>query len=263
MIKDGWLNGPLHIPNDPAMARIGGKKNARYDSCRFSTFYAASIGRKSHQLHRKKIGYIVHAYCWVLFEWVLGTNLTKRNLTKFIRTSRKYWRKNESWELSDDDIYLVEPTQFLPTLEWGCDIYQNPLIIPAVQKAIEVAKVEAEHSKFYFRNFSFPLEISLLISECVCPINHTENDIKDIKNLLLTFQWQLPDFFWRLRLNEDLFIELGELKKTKSSVDWQVLRLGLMSLVANRKWYVSSGLGNRERVLGIMVEIKKGYLERS
>jgi hypothetical protein len=234
-----------------------------YDNIFFTSFYAADIGRQLDQLQGKKIGYIVHAHCWVLFERVLGTKLTQHNLTKLIPTCRKYWRKNELWGLDDDNISWVEPTQFLSTLELGYDIYQNPLVIPAVQKAIEVAKVEAERPNFCFRKISFPLEISLLISEWVCPVNHTGNDIKNIKNMLLTFQWKLPESFWRVRLNEDIFIELDELKKAESPVDWQVLRLCLMSLVSDRKWYFSSGLGNRERVLGIMVEIKKAYLDRS
>jgi hypothetical protein len=270
MIQDDRSCGPLHIPNDPAIARIGkinespwSRTHVGYDNIFFTSFYAADIGRQPDQLRGKKIGYIVHAHCWVLFERVLGTKLTQRNLTKLIPTCRKYWRENELWWLHDYNISWVEPTQFLSTLELGYDIYQNPLVIPAVQKAIEVAKVEAERPNFCFRKISFPLEISLLISEWVCPVNHTGNDIKNIKNMLLTFQWKLPESFWRVRLNEDLFIELDELKKAESLVDWQVLRLGLMSLVSDRKWYFSSGLGNRERVLGIMVEIKKAYLEKS
>jgi hypothetical protein len=106
------------------------------------------------------------------------------------------------------------------------------------------------------------MEISLLISEWVCPVNFTGNDIKNIKNMLLTFQWKFPEFFWRARL-KDLFIELDELKKAKTPVDWQVLGLGLMSLVSDRESYCYSSLGNRERVLGRVVEIKKAYLERS
>ncbi|KAJ5123591.1 hypothetical protein N7448_009688 [Penicillium atrosanguineum] len=212
-------NGPLYIPSDPVMARIGGKTNerlcrttnemlcgktnVRYDNIFFTSFYAADIGRQPLQFQGKKIGYIVHAHCWVLFERVLGTKLTQRNLTKLIPTSRKYWHKNKLWQLADYNLHLVEPTQFLPILELGYDIYQNPLAIPAVQKAFEVAKVEAERPNFCSRKISFPLEISLLISEWVCPVNHTGHDIKNIKNMLLTFQWKLPEFFWRVRLSED------------------------------------------------------------
>ncbi|KAJ5212361.1 uncharacterized protein N7498_004007, partial [Penicillium cinerascens] len=255
---------PLHTPNDPAMARIGGKTNARYDNLHFTSFYAANIGRRPVQFHGKKIGYIVHAYCWVLFERVLETKLTQRNLARFVRTSRKYWRNNELWGLRDDRISEVEPNQNLSSPELGYDdIYQNPLATPAVQKAIDIAKVEAERSDYCLRKTSFPLEISVLIAEWVCPLNYTENDINNTKNMLLAFQWKLPDFFWRARLNEFLFVELDELKKAKFPVDWQVLRLGLMRLVSDRKWYLASGLGDRERVLGIMVDIKKAYLEKS
>lgn len=241
------------------MARIGGKPNARYDNSLFTPFYAANIGRQPSQLLGKKIGYIVHAHCWLLFGRVLGKTLTRCNFTKLIRTSKKYWHKHELLELQDYNIRYVEPTQILPNFELGCDIYQNPLVIPAVQKAIDVAKIKDERPKYSFKGINFPFEVSLLIAEWVCPINHTGKDIKNIKNMLLAFQWKLPDFFWRVRLNEDLFIELGELTEAKSPVDWQVLRLGLMSLVSDRKWYFSSGLGNRERVLGIMADIVKAY----
>lgn len=245
------------------MARIGGRTTARHDNIRFTSFYAANVGRQLAHLHSKRIGYIVHAHCWVLFERILGTQLTQRNLAKFVRSSRKYWRKSKLFGLSSLNACEAEPTQIPRTLKYGCDIYQNPLAIPAVQKVIDVAKVEAERPNYWFRKTSFPLEISVLIAERVCPVNHTGNDIKNTENMLLAFQWKLPDFFWRVRLNEDLFIELDELKKAKSLVDWQVLRLGLMSLVSDREWYFSSGLGNRERVLGIMVGIKKAYLGQS
>ena len=262
MIED-HSNELLYIPNDPTVARIGGKTNARYDNIRFTSFYAANIGRQPIRLHDKNIGYIVHAHCWVLFERVLGTKLTQRNLAKFVQTSRKFWSKNELWGLRDHKISWVEPTQILSTLELGHDIYQNSLVIPAVQKAIDVAKVEAKRPNYCFQKISFPLEISVLIAEWVCPVNHTGKDIKNTENMLLAFQWKLPDYFWRVRLNEKLFIELYELKKSESPLDCQVLRLGLMSLVSDRKWYFHSGLGNWERVLEIMVDMKKAYLEKS
>ena len=117
--------GPLHIPNDPATARIGGKPNARYDNSLFTPFYPAKIGRQPPTLHGKKIGYIVHAHCWVLFERVLGTKPTQRNFTKpYTNFQKKYWHKNELLELEDSNVFLlrVEPTQMLSTLELGCDI---------------------------------------------------------------------------------------------------------------------------------------------
>lgn len=203
MIGDSISQNPVHVPNDPGIARIGGKTNktwrktnVKYDETLFTSFYAAKFGTRPEQFQGKKIGYVVHAHCWVLFEQVLGTKLTQRNLTKLISIARKYWRSNKLWGLEDYMIGVTNPTQILSTPEHGCDIYQNPLVIPAVLKAIEVAKIEAERSNFCFEKISFPIEISLLVSEWVCPVSYTGNDIKDIKNMLLTFQWKLPDFFW-------------------------------------------------------------------
>jgi hypothetical protein len=44
--------------------------------------------------------------------------------------------------------------------------------------------------------------------------------------------------------------------ESTSSVDFQMLRLDLMSLVSDRKWYTTSGLANRERILKKTVGMK-------
>ena len=40
---------PYHLPKDPAVARIGGRKYARYDNEVFSEVYAAKMGRQPLQ----------------------------------------------------------------------------------------------------------------------------------------------------------------------------------------------------------------------
>lgn len=67
-----------------------------------------------------------------------------------------------------------------------------------------------------------------------------------------------PDWFWRRRLNESLFIRLGRLKQAMF-LDWQS-KLNLMNLVSDRTWSSSSGLANRGRVLWIMLALEKAYL---
>ena len=56
-----------------------------------------------------------------------------------------------------------------------------------------------------------------------------------------------------------LFVELYEVKKT-SPIGWQ-LALNLMSLVTDQARFSSSGLVNRERVLGIMFGLEETFLE--
>ena len=254
---------PCYAPNDPNMARIGGTTKARYDYRTFTRFYPASIGKQPSQYKGNPIGYIVHAHCWALFGRVEGLKLNKAKLTKLIQVCRKYWNNSSSWEIHDIDIQRIDPCKNLSWSKYGYDIYQSPLVVPAVQEAIDSANIEclrrSERHLLPFHFTSLPLEVAILITEYICPVNYTVDDIKDTRNMLLVFQWKLPDWFWRGRFNEHLFVELYEAKKT-SSIGWQ-LALNLMSLVTDQARFSSSGLVNRERVLGIMFGLEKTFLE--
>ena len=80
--------------------------------------------------------------------------------------------------------------------------------------------------------------------------------------MLLAFEWELLDWFWKERLDERLFIELDKLKKARSPVSWQ-LRLNLMCLVVDRTRFSSNGLASRERVLGVIPDLEKVYLNQA
>ena len=166
------------------------------------------------------------------------------------------------WRLYDKNVRFVQPLQDLLQYEYGCDIYQNPLV-PKVQQALDCADVESlrqSKGRISSRSSNIPLEVSILIAEWVCPIKHTLSDIRNTGNMLLVFGWNLPDWFWQRRLDEGLFIELDKLKKVMSPVGWQ-LRLNLMCLVVGRtEFRSSSGLASRERVLKSILALKKPYL---
>lgn len=258
---------PCYAPNDPQMAGIGGKKKARYDYRTFTRFYPASIRKQPSQYKGKPIGYIVHAHCWVLFGRVEGLELSKAKLAKLIQVCRKYWNNNSSWEIYDIELQSVDPCKDLLWPKYGYDIYQSPLVVPAVQEAIDSANIESLRGSsiechrlpFHFKNL--PLEVAILITEYICPVNYTVDDIKNTRNMLSVFQWELPDWFWRGRLTKQhLFMELDGLKETSSPVGWQ-LALDLMSLVSDLVRFSASGLANRERVLGIMFGLEKTFLE--
>ncbi|KOS36354.1 hypothetical protein ACN38_g12913 [Penicillium nordicum] len=74
-----------------------------------------------------------------------------------------------------------------------------------------------------------------------------------MRNMLSVFTLNLPDAFWRSRLQSkrDLFFEVDLLENETDPVDWQVLWLGLMDLLC-AKWYNSSGLTHRERLVGLI-----------
>lgn len=138
-----------------------------------------------------------------------------------------------------------------PGFEYGCDIYKNPLIVPEVQKAIDSA-MKTKEKRMQSRRSLVPLEVAIMIAEWTCPINYTPADVKNTRNMLSAWQWKLPDWFWKRRLKEDIFIELKLLEESNYPVDWQALWLDLMGLVSDREWYFYSGLPNRDRVLGFM-----------
>ncbi|CDM31600.1 hypothetical protein PROQFM164_S02g001750 [Penicillium roqueforti FM164] len=212
---------PYYTPNDPEMARIGGRKGTAPDQVGnedFTEFYGTSIGRQPSQYKGKVVGYIIHASCWVLFNQVEGLKLKEAKLAKLVQVCRKHWRKNTMWRLYDNNLRISS------------------------------------------RSSNIPLEVAILIAEWVCPIKHTLSDIKNTGNMLLVFGWNLPDWFWQRRLDEGLFIELDKLKKEMSPVGWQ-LRLNLMCLVVGRtEFRSSSGLASRERVLKSILALEKPYL---
>jgi hypothetical protein len=133
---------------------------------------------------------------------------------------------------------------------------KSPLVVPAIQQAMASAKTDYSHPTSSLG--ILPLELRVLISEFICPItNYIMSDVQNLKNVLLGFGWELPKWFWRVRLDERLFFELGKYSEDPSA-DWKV-RLELMSLVADRSRLGSSGLANRERILGIMLALRDAY----
>ncbi|KAJ5681247.1 hypothetical protein N7536_012386 [Penicillium majusculum] len=166
------------------MARIGGRKGPdnqtvdgrrinQYDDPGFTQFYAANIGRLPSQYKGKLLGYLIHAHCWVLFGRVEGLKLKETKLAKLVQVCRKHWhwRNNKLWRLEDYNVEFIEPRQVLSEFEYGFDIYQNPLVVPEVQKAMNCAhvkslqKLRSRHLPSHFS--SIPLEIAVLIAEWV------------------------------------------------------------------------------------------------
>jgi hypothetical protein len=138
--------------------------------------------------------------------------------------------------------------------------------VPEVQKAIQKAINSATKTKdkcIRSRCSPIPLEVAIMIAEWTCPIDYTPADVKNTRNMLSAWHWTLPDWFWKRRLKEDIFIELISFRESNHSIDWQALRLDLMGLVSDREWYFYSGLPNRERVLGFMTAIKANFLKTS
>ncbi|KAJ5522139.1 hypothetical protein N7527_006254 [Penicillium freii] len=244
--------GPCQLPKDPTGAGIDGRARTRNKKGIFEKFYPAKMGRQPSQYKGKRLGFIVHAHCWVLFGRALGVMPTEIKLSKFIRSFRNHWRREKLDGLEDPDIDSIKPNQALSSLQFSCDIYQNPLVIPALQEAIRRATIGHSISSRFSK---LPVEITILISELICPADYALDDVENMRSMLVAFQWNLPDWFWQRRLREDLFFELDVLRKSSSPVNWQMLQLDLMALVSDHTWYATSGLANRERILRNVVAV--------
>ena len=189
---------------------------------------------------------------------------TEIKLEKFIKACRSHWRKSKLGILIDYNMYMHvrKPNQAIPELEHECDIYQNPVIIPALQEAIVHASKRPLTTTFRVYFNKLPTEVNFLISEWVCPVDYTSDDVRNIRNMLLAFGWDLPDWFWLRRLSEDFFFELDILRKSSSPppsrMNLQLLRLDVIRLTLDRTWYPHCGLANRQRILRNIIAIKRG-----
>jgi len=229
-------------------ARIGyqGRQPRLENSSDFIRFYPASIERQPPDFSGKPIGYVIHAHCWALLNQPLGITFNQTKLQGFIRAARKYWRNNISWGRSFE----------------ATNLRRSPLIIPEIQNAIErVNNTKSNGTSFEFTKL--PLELRIMIVELVCPLEYEESDLQCTRNMLSAFGWILPESFWRSRfpLNDRLIFELSSYRGT-GLASWQSICLELVSLLRDREKFVSSGLQNRERVIGIIDGIL-GVMEKS
>lgn len=239
---------------------MSGKKDAQYHPRVFTEFYATNIRsrRPPNKFKGKRIGYFIHAHCWSLFGQVEGLGLHNIKLAKLVKVCRKYWGPKNSWWGSCSDF-----TGPSITVDISRDLgeSQNPLMISAIQQAIDSAKTACDDLPSGLR--FLPLELMVLISEYICPMtDYTVDDVQNLRNMLLGFRWELPQWFWRVRLDENLFFELGKYKDSSSLDSIRLesrIRLNLMSFVADPKKLKDSGLANRERVLRQMRDLKEAY----
>jgi hypothetical protein len=204
------------------------------------------------------MGSVFHYYCWEILGHLAGKELIEKTLGQVVQASMLYWQTHKGWYITDVDTTFRAQLDGVSYMRYenyfyGCDIFVNPWIIPELQNTIQLAQDMVGKRKSSYLN-RLPFEISFLVAETICPIIYTQSDVQNMRNMLSVFALNLPDAFWRSRLQSkrDLLFEVDLLET--HSVDWQLLWLGLMGLLSD-KWYNSSGLAHRERLLGPIREI--------
>jgi hypothetical protein len=69
-------------------------------------------------------------------------------------------------------------------------------------------------------------------------MNYTPSSVKNLTNTIAAFHWALPDSFWRQRVDEEIFFELEDIRKSQTRINLQFVRLDLtlLSLKEGRKY---------------------------
>lgn len=259
---------PFIAPRSKDTARIcGTKRVAQYNNALFTRFYQADVvlHKQPRRYRDKNIGYMFHSHCWEVLGHLLGHEVIEKKLDKVVRAVRQYWYKRCPRHMKlprDGTLGILDVNLFSRAHEdgevayakyqayaFGCDIHISPWVVPEVQNIINLARAQRTDWKSSHFN-KLPLEICLLVLEDICPLDFTQCDVQCTRNMLSVFALDVPESFWRSRLqtNRDLFFEV-DCVRDHDSLDWQYLWLGLMDLLADHTWFVSSGLATRKRAL--------------
>lgn len=273
----------MYHPRDRDTAFIQrGDSKSPYNSLQYTQFYPAPASKDYPHPHHadKNAGHLFHAHCWKFFIFLLGEQVTDETIGNVVQAAKQYWKPGiprferspyRPWDIGDDDVRFwahqedgVEYAKYEKYV-YGCDIYRSPWVVPEVQESIRTARSHRQNGKQKSSYFDtrIPPEILLMMMEIICPLEYTQENVQDMRNLLSVFSWDIPKSFWERRLKLDIHMlpELDLLEKVDlESLDWQLLGLSLMDLRSDPFW-PSSGLANRQRVQPFIEEIIANFRE--
>ncbi|KAB8239618.1 uncharacterized protein BDW43DRAFT_305390 [Aspergillus alliaceus] len=272
-----------HVPTNPEKARIYGSPN------KGTSFHMAPVLRSDRRRGwRYRVGYPIHAHCWMLLDRVIGHDVIMRHLREFTRAVKAFWKgNNSSWFLKlghpitgefcrkqganwlrPQPVELSAHVLEDPRVQRKAHTLGSPLRIAGLQELmVQVTRERNVQENKDVRARSaienLPLDIAIYMVDMIYESRpYCLERVQDTRNLLEAAQWTLPATYWIGRCNPQLVFEVDELIAVGYAVDWASFCLGLEQLVLSDGWYCNSGLGNRERTLGIMNNIKKIFLGR-
>lgn len=148
------------------------------------------------------------------------------------------------------------------------DTSENPVIVPEIQALINRAIQDHSENDSTRRSqhaaaFDTPPEIAVMVVNTIYDdIYYSQASIDDLRNMLIAFQWKLPDSYWQSRSKKDLIFEFDDLIQSNNSmVDWQFLCLGTEELFLRDGWYDNGGLKNRGRTFKLLRGLKRVFIE--
>jgi hypothetical protein len=271
----GWSCNDMRnfavLPRDMSIARIGASSpdfSFHPAPCEPGFTRFRPLGVKDappKQPPSSPTGYLLHAHCWMLLGRVCERKKATLELLDLGRVVR-----------AATALRTTEPNAWYMAGGYG---HGNPLVIPRIRSAISLAErtvtrtrcakssaLKAIQSTLSMESShpmnTLPLDIAVMIAELLCPVVYHEYQAATLRDFLSIFQWTLPECFWRSRVDEGLFFELEDLRKSdiNTSIDWQALRLELMQIYGYRLRY-RTGWAIRIQVLGTLIKLLAAYLE--
>ncbi|KAL4865330.1 hypothetical protein BDV12DRAFT_200272 [Aspergillus spectabilis] len=264
------------VPWDADKARIAGRVlgNDRWNA----NYYMANL--KGHDENReagRRIGYPVHAHCWLLLDRVIGLDFVKQNLREFIYTVEAFWSEHWiDWKVKLGTPWSVASKHVVPVAVK----YNKNTLFPAARMANQPCSpcksrdLEDLVSRSIFGGSpsraarpalaasytNIPVDIALNIVDMLYtgrPL--CREGVYDTRNLLNALQWKLPDSYWIRKSIEHrsaLFEAEGRVAPG-SPFDWATFSLGFQALMVRPNWFCKSGVCHRQRVLFILNRMKE------
>src|SRR5580658_796373 len=136
---------------------------------------------------------------------------------------------------------------YLPTVEVPIAA-QDPIDVPdikdlfhrsALQRTNKLKSWKYRSTKSGDPMCGLPLEIIYMILDHLCS--------RDVRQLIATMNWDMPDAYWRSRFPKDIIFEIEQLSPT-ADLNWQFLCLEAELLLETSKRPL-----NRQRIFQILI----------
>ncbi|KAE8382913.1 hypothetical protein BDV26DRAFT_287962 [Aspergillus bertholletiae] len=217
---------------------------------------------------KERIGYAIHAHCWVLVDRVIGQDIVQKHLRKFTLAAQAYWvRNSDDWRAMPDhpihDVLCYGPQE----IDWHMVLFYprslgSPLRMQGMRKLI--AQATRGDPRVNLRGNSvildLPLDIAILVIDLIFKRPRCRERLSDINSLLEALQWKLPDTYWKARCEYWFLFEIDDLIKENRAVNWKRLCLAMEELLLDKIWYCNSGLKARQQALMSLEGIKEYFL---
>ncbi|KAL5358326.1 hypothetical protein BJX96DRAFT_163676 [Aspergillus floccosus] len=213
-----------------------------------------------------RIGYPVHAHCWLLMDRVIGHDVVKANLRAFIEALHNFWRtRPDIWGIElghePDERSCYEGDQYWLKRHRAREL-------PPSNDRTRVTQASYSNTVYQLQRrcpaigANLPMEVvEYMIDMIILSQPRYIGVFDDIRNMLKAFEWKLPETTFKARCPTDSLYELDDLVEKGVRIDWEEAWYQVERLLFRHQWYCESGLKNRGRNLKVLYGLKKCFLD--